>query len=257
MKKLLSIIIVTTIITLSWYQVSSADTIDECKIKDLNTYLTTTARSDFQKALVDEKDANDLDVRIAFEKARTKYHDTVKCVFDIATIKLLGSAAGIGKSVKADDLPDLNQKVLSELNKPDKVCALIEQGTLKDIINQDGPANLVEIMLKSYEYYSAFIRYLIVQQQNYPSIDSSFLGFQEVAEHTNALNLIMENEIQDSIVALDTAFLALKELRLSFVMHVHFQCMMKNLEVYRKMLGNLRTLVMGVPGLIEDASMHK
>ncbi len=265
-KKTLSITIGIIIILNSsfvlWNQVSNASedmgVIKICKLSELNDYLSKTARDDFMETLDDDKNENDLDVRIAFEKARTKYHNAVKCVFDATTIKILGSAAGKNKEVKgADDMPSLTKEVLAELNKPDKACALIEKGTLKDILMQDGPQNLVPKVLNSYEHYADFIRYLIIKQANRPSIDTSAIGFYELVAHAKALGLIMENEIQDSIVALDTAFLALKELRLSFVMHIHFQCMMKNLEVYRKMLGKLRKLVMTTPGLIEDASMHK
>ena len=262
-KKIISIItIAILILPISFAlrnQPVSADTFDICKMNDVNKYLTKTAMDDFTKDLADTKNTNhnDLKVRIAFEKARAEYHDYVKCIFDVATIKILGSAAGIGISIKADDLPSLTKEILAELNRPDKACAVAENGILKYIIAQDGPGNMVPYMLETYEYYADFLRWLMVQQRIHPTIPKGYSGLAKILDNSNALQLIIENEIVDSIVALDTAFLALKEMRLSFVMHIRFQCMMKNLEAYRMMLGNLRKLVMSAPGLIIDASMHK
>ncbi len=260
-KKLISstisfIFIFTLTVTALPAQVS-ADVLKTCKLEDLEKYLKTTAGEDLNKALKEaDGDSNNLKVRVAFEKARTQYHDAIKCIFDASTIAVLGSAAGIGGNLKKDDMPSLTKAVLADLNKPDKACLGDEKRN--EVINSSDPSKLVPDLLGAYNHYSGFIDNLVKRLGDAPTINPTEIGvLGPVTDRTDRLKLIMRNEQQDAIVALNGAFIALKELRRNFIMHVHFQCMMKNLEVYRKLLGNLRKVITTLPNVIQDASMHK
>jgi len=273
LKKILiiavGIILLLIISSVLIYEVSSADNpaiVTTCEFSKLNDYLTPdkdgSYYKDFEKALAtNDGYSNDLKARIAFEKARAKYHDTVKCVFDVSAISILGSTRKLGDNIKKDNLPDLDA-ALQDLLKPEKVCALWPK-KLTEIIDGDStksnsPQQLLQPILESYNKYSVFINYILGKIESYPTISGSSSNVLVSSyDNLDKLKLIMGNEITDSLVALDAAFTGLKELRLSFVMHVHFECMLKNLEIYRRMLASLRTIVSTLPSVIEDASMHK
>lgn len=278
LKKILiiavGIILLLIISSVLIYEVSSAADIKTvCEFTTLNDYLTPekkgSAYKDFEKALqTNDGYSNDLKARIAFEKARAKYHDTIKCVFDVSAISILGSTRKLGDNIKKDNYPDL-EPALADLLKPDKVCALWPE-RLTEIIDEkkpnsnspnpksNSPEILIKPILESYNKYSAFINYILSKIESYPTISGSSSNVLVSSyDNLDKLKLIMGNEITDSLVALDAAFTGLKELRLSFVMHVHFECMLKNLEIYRRMLASLRTIVSTLPSVIEDASMHK
>jgi hypothetical protein len=241
-----------------------------CGVDKLNDYLALSkaqggtaekdgaAFADLQKSLnEDSGDSNALKIRVAFEKAREKYHNTAKCVFDVATVEILGSAGGLGENLKKDSLPDLTL-ALADLNVPDKVCPIMEKGKLKSIINGNNPENLVPSLLTAYNNYSALVtRFIERLKQVGTGKEGSVTNFEEEYKVGQPLQLLMENEIQDSIIALDSAFEALKELRVSFVLHVHFECMLKNLALYQRLLGNLRSIVTVMPSVISDASTHR
>ncbi len=253
----ISLIFLATLTVTVWPLQASADTLKVCKLEDLEKYLTKQAKEDLTKTLQkDDGDSNNLKYRIAFEKARTMYHDTVKCVFDASTIAILGSAAGIGTNLKKDDLPSLTRQVLAELNEPDKAC--LDDEKRNEVMNASDPSKLVPDLLAAYNQYSDFVQYIIDQLESNPDIDPTENdALASVSARVERLKLIMNNELQNAIVALDGAFIALKEMRRNFIMHVHFQCMMKNLEAYRKLFSNLRKVITTLPSVIQDASMHK
>lgn len=247
---------------------ASAKVLKDCKVDQLILDLgldtdkdakkgkfQTDFDKDFKEAKNDNTKSNNLVIRLAFEKARTKYHDTVKCVFDHATIALLGSASNVSEDINMSNPPDLTN-MLGDLLKPDLAC--LKEDKLAKIIKDSSSENTLQPLLDAYQKYAEYIKHLVELSALNPDLDDSTIGsFEKLFANYESFKLIAENEIQDSIVALDTAFIALKEMRQAFVMHVHFQCMLKNLEVYRRVLANIRSVVTVLPGLIEDASMHK
>jgi len=64
-----------------------------------------------------------------------------------------------------------------------------------------------------------------------------------------------DTEKQNALVAMNITFASLKELRLAFVMHVHFQCILNSLDKYRKKLEDVRIIVDSLPFELQDASM--
>jgi len=256
-SSIINIVFILTIILTAVPVHASGNMLEVCKLKDLEKYLTETAKEDLKKMIKNEDDdSNNLKIRVAFEKARTRYHDTIKCVFDASTISILGSASGTGSNLKKDDLPALSKQVLGDLNKPDKACLSDEKR--KQIIENSDPSLLVPGLLSAYNLYYDFITYAINLLEEYPDIDPlENFALENSSKQTNQLKLIMKNESENAIIALNGAFIALKELRRNFIMHVHFQCMMKNLEIYRKLMGNLRKVITVLPSVIHDASTHK
>ena len=267
MRRIYSSITALIIIILSGLQFAYAADYkyDATKICDIDTakkYFSLEDKKQGDGYTNLEKELNDsngdsvaLKVRIAFEKARAQYHDTMKCVFDVATIQLLGAPAGLSDNITKDNLPDLT-KALSVINDADKVCALDDDTKFRDLVDGTGAANFVPKLLDFYNTYSAFITdYLMKESEGITSDSSGNLS--DALYDYNSLQMIMENEIQDSIVALDTATQTLKQMRLAFVMHVRFECMLKDLKLYQTMLKNLRSIVTVLPSAIIDASMPK
>jgi len=277
-KKILLIIIGLILLLLisfaAIYEASSAAAAEEniiiktCEIKKLNDYLSLkkddkgviqgggykNLNEAFSKS---DGYSSEIKIRMAFENARTEYHETIKCVFDIASIKILGSAGGIGDNIRKNDIPDLS-KALIDLNDTDKMCTFAESGKLKKIINDNGPEQLIQPILEAYSNYANFINYLADTFKNVEIKNTgSNIGLGDYGDKYLRMKNIMGNEIQDSIVALDSAFQSLKEMRIAFVIHARFECMLKNLQMYQKMLKNVRSIISALPSAIEDASMHK
>ena len=218
------------------------------------------AQKDVDKEVADSKKAKKQDeiylvVRIAFENARTKYHDAIKCIFDQSTSKIFNSVDGLS------DETDYDTQIAHTTNwanwlTPARAC--IKQDDIKKILKTTSPGELIGPIMETYNQYTAFIKYLDSIAAANPSIDSSTIdNFAALFARYKILKLIMEDELQNAIVALDTAFIALKELRQAILLHIHFQCMLRNLENYRRVMANLRSVVDVLPPLIIDASMHK
>lgn len=199
-----------------------------------------------------DKDFNDLTFRISFEKARTQYHDAVKCVFDKSVISILSSAGDdLGAATLTAGAPNF-----PNLLKPDVAC--LNEKPLANLLKDSSPENLLQPLLNLYNKYTEHLQNLMTIASVYSADNETQIrDFANVINKLSIFQHMVENEIQNSLVALDAAFISLKEMRQAFVMHVHFQCMLKNLEDYRRVLGNLRTVVSIIPGVIEDCSMHK
>lgn len=261
------LIIITSLIPIliisfaMFHQTSSADILNTCGVETLKKYLSLEKgnEGDGYKELIKSFDTSDgysreIKIRIAFEKAREEYHDTIRCVFDIATVQILGSASGIGDNLKKDDLPSL-MNIFKDLNDAEKVCKLTETDKFKKMISDSvGFTTLVQPLLEAYDKYKFFIGFLRQEFVNMPIDNSNKDGF---TENYLKMEQVFENEKTDSLAALETAFLTLKEMRIAFVMHVRFECILKNLELYQSMMRNIRSIVSRIPSVIEDASMHK
>ena len=174
----------------------------------------------------------------------------MKCVFDQAAINMLASAGGdtegVGPAVLIDMLPDLL--------KPETAC--LKQKDLVNILKHGSPKSLLTPLLEAYYQYAEYLEKLYMAVSDYLQIDET-TDYSKLYATNQAFSLIVENEIQDAFVTLDASFTALKEMRQAFTIHVHFQCMLKNLEAYRRVLEKLRTVIESLPPIIENASMHK
>ncbi|MBI5422144.1 hypothetical protein HZA44_03345 [Candidatus Peregrinibacteria bacterium] len=192
----------------------------------------------------------ELNFRIGFEKARTAYHTYVECVFEKVVDEVMGSAGGTTKGIFSAHAPNL-----PELLKPESAC--IAEKDLSDKLKDGSPAVLLDPLLQEYNRYVDYVEKLYSKTKDKVTITQSSSAFEEALSNSQSMKLLVENEIQDSLVALDGAFIGIKEMRQAFIMHIHFQCMLKNLEFYRHALENLRRVIYGLPDNIINASTHK
>ncbi|QQR83515.1 hypothetical protein IPJ72_07060 [Candidatus Peregrinibacteria bacterium] len=160
--------------------------------------------------------------------------------FNAATASLIGTPADRGK-----------------LLTPEQACKAAPD--LKQVIEASSPLTLLDPLLATYYDYAAFqtdtVNTLSSQLNISPTgrlsavVDS--LNQQQQRQQT------VDNEIQNALLGLNSAFLSLKELRRAYVMHVHFQCMLQSLDSYRRLMSNIRSVVSLLPDLLIDASTHK
>lgn len=216
------------IFCLAFPRSAEAGVLDKCKLKPFDPVKSDTQFTNLQ-------------FRLAFEKARNNYHDYVNCVFNEAAQSMLGSAGP--KDAKA-------------LNQPSSAC--IEGQVLTTLLKDTSPKNLLDPLLTAYTDYSRYLKSLISVMFNKPEIDPQSIGqFELIVQRQQFFELLTDNEIENALVALDSAFIGYKEMRQAYVLHVQFQCMLKNLERYRQAMSSLRSVISILPHLFEDASMHK
>lgn len=184
--------------------------------------------------------------RVAFEEARNKYHAFIECVFDEAAKEILAADTG------TDGFWSANTPNVPHLSEPDVAC--LDPETLSKIANGTGSGPLMPPLLKAYNAYTQYQKSLYV---NFTKIGFENNAIEEAERVYRKTKDLVLNEIQDAITALHTSFAKLMELRQVFVMHVHFQCMLHNLEDYRRFLGELRSVIELLPPRIIDASMSK
>jgi hypothetical protein len=198
------------------------------------------------------KDQYALNFRIAFEKTRTNYHAYMECVFEKVVEGMMGSSGANTKGIFGANAPNA-----PEWSKPESAC--IPEKSLVDNLKDGSPETLLKPLLDTYNDYVDYLQLLFIEAST--KIDTTKEGIDvkldELRGQNEAFKLLVENETQDALAALDGAFIGLKEMRQAFVMHVHFQCMLKNLERYRRAMENLRKVISAIPSVIIDASIHK
>ena len=212
--------------------------------------------TDYSKEEIDlnkpYQDQNELNFRIAFEKARTDYHAFMACVFEKVVEKMLESAGGDTSGIFGAHAPNL-----PEWSKPESAC--VAEENLTNLLKMGSPETLLKPLLEYYNEYVAHLQRLFQDVSNkiVTSNNGEVRKFEEMVTRNKTLRLLVENEVGDAIAALDGTFIGLKEMRQAFVMHVHFQCMLKNLEFYRRAMENLRRVISAIPSVVENASTHK
>lgn len=204
------------------------------------------------KISIDEPYAGryELNFRIGFEKARTSYHTYVECVFEKVVGEVMGSAGGSTDGIFSAHAPNL-----PEMLKPESAC--IAEKDLTDKLKNGSPAVLLDPLLQEYNRYVDYVQKLYQKTLDKTSEAQSDSAFVDAFANSQALKLLVEGEIQNALIALDGAFIGIKEMRQAYIMHIHFQCMLKNLEFYRHALENLRRVIYGLPDNIINASTHK
>jgi len=182
-----------------------------------------------------------LNFRIALEKAKKNYHGYIECIFEKSTDQMLDS---MGAST-------------AQWTSPDHAC--LDVKALTDVQEMSSPANLLDPIIFVYNEYVDYLNILFDRVSNLPSQqgDETNINFNKLANQQVALGGLIQNEIQNAIVALDTGFIALKEMRQAYTIHVQFMCMIKNLKLYSQALSNLRSIIYALPPVIENASAHK
>jgi len=191
-----------------------------------------------------KKKINKASYSAAFEEAQNAHHTYIQCIFDFAEKKI--------------------KKFKPVMMQPDEAC-LSEEG-LKGIIENTSPDQTLPPLLTTYNNYSQHLDSLqaLYEVEGIEDLAEDDNAFTQAAKQLKASGEILAGikrqvalEKENALVAMDMTFAALKELRSAFVMHVHFQCMLRNLNKYNTMLMKLRTVISNIPARLKDASMHK
>jgi len=188
-----------------------------------------------------------------FEEVQEQYHKYVECIFEFAEDEILWN-------IKGDEEIDWMS--------PQEACFNSGKvsGKLKEIKDNTKSDVMLPPLLEIYNEYSDYLDALVIlyeakgRENAIPDEELSLTAIDQFAEAIKAytgIDRIVKLEKENALVAMDIAFKSLKELRLAFFMHIHFQCMLNNLEKYRKWLADIRTIVEGFPLMLEDASMVK
>jgi len=199
------------------------------------------------KVLADEIVLNSATYKTNFEDAQKKYHEYAECIFSYAEKTVLGT----------------KKSNAQEWNNPPSAC--ISQAELKKVIDYTSPNQMLAPLLETYNEYGDYLDNLLGLYQikgeetggdeNELKALSTAMKLQLGAGIARENIRLTKSEKENAMVAMDISFKSLKQLRLAYVMHVHFQCMLKNLEKYRQYLEKIRIIVEALPSILEDASM--
>lgn len=190
----------------------------------------------------------------AFNDARDAYHIYVECIFNYAEVKILGSV-GASKGTTQALTPNFDPgeaPIIGPAIEWMTKAACIKQPELKKIKDDTSPDQMLPPLLETYNSYTDHLDKLIGLY--------SVIGEEEGGEDVKTRVIIgatrkTDTEKQNALVAMNITFASLKELRLAFVMHVHFQCILNSLDKYRKKLKDVRVIVDSLPFELQDASM--
>jgi hypothetical protein len=185
-----------------------------------------------------------------FEKIQEQYHGYVDCVFNFAETEILGKV-GISQGTIQANTPAF------DLMDPKAAC--LNTDKLIEIKNKTTPNQLLTPLLEIQSIYSDYLDALkaLYESKGTETGGAGTNQLKAMSEAYTGIDLVVESEKESALVAMDIAFKSLKELRLAFFMHVHFQCMLNNLEKYRKWLEDIRIIVESLPGMLQDCSMTK
>lgn len=192
-----------------------------------------------------------------FELAQKTYHDYLSCLFETAFAHVLKQKENKTKGNLSAQINSVNWML------PGQAC-LAEEDLIASI-EATSPLKVMTRALGAFEEYQDFFHALAGELREGGSLgedfDPSSLG--NFSTGVGALNQVIrdnqrriDNELESSEMALDMAFTALKELRMSFVLHVRFQCVLNHLGSYQKMLGQVRGIIEGLPNALKNASVN-
>lgn len=196
------------------------------------------------------------DYEALFEQMQESHHDYVGCIFDYAESEILKTKkARFGGAFEANTP---NSFALDWM-APDQAC--IEDTTeIEGIIRRTEPTTLLGPILKAHSDYDENLSELLSLYQKEGETNEALEGtkkFSQKSRNSQELDRQKTLEVESSLVAMDVMFHSLKELRLSFVIHIKLQCSLKFLEKYRIALEGLRKVVDKLPRKTKDASITK
>lgn len=202
----------------------------------------------------------------AFENAQEAYHDYVGCLFNFAESEILQSeGAEHGGTIQANTLNTGTLPIVGGLidwMAPDQAC--ISREELNRVILKSEPTQMLGPILQAHADYKKHLLYIragTTSEGIETTPTGNSVGGADQLElkitATDQLSRQTQMEIDSSLMAIDLMFTSLKELRLAFVMHVHFQCALKFLDQYRLALEQLRKIVVPLPNQLRDASFVK
>jgi hypothetical protein len=192
----------------------------------------------------------------AFEKSQAAYHSYVQCLFDFAESSILWSGGSVQGGQFQANMPNFPWM------KPAAACLTPKK--LNEIIKNTNTDQMLGPLLKTHKAYTEHLDAILNIYQQFgveKGGDGQLLegtqAFSQRIKKSSSFTAQIKAEKENALIAMNMAFISLRELRLSFVIHVQFQCMLNNLETYRKFLEDLRTIVTLLPSRLENASMSQ
>jgi len=192
----------------------------------------------------------------AFEKSQAAYHSYVQCLFDFAEDSILWNGGFVQGGQFQANTPNFPWM--------DPPAACLTQKKMNEIINNTNTDQMLGPLLKTHKAYTEHLDAILNLYEQFgveKGSDGQPLegtqGFSERIKKSSSFTAQTKAEKENSLIAMNMAFISLRELRLSFVIHVHFQCMLNNLETYRKFFEDLRAIVTLLPSRLENASMSQ
>jgi hypothetical protein len=194
-----------------------------------------------------------------FEEARDTHHTYMECVFSFAENLILQSGANRQRGTSEANTPNTG---LIDWMSPDQACLKPEE--LKELISKTDASQMLGPILEAHTDYTNLLNAIgdsfgssgkVIDEAGRQLTGAE--GLMALSEQLGTARRQRELEIISSLVAIDLAFTSLRELRLSFVMHVHLQCTLQALEKYRKALAKLRKVITPLPDQLRDASITK
>lgn len=210
-------------------------------------------KPDFDKILLDWNEGKKTaDYQKLFGKMQEAHHDYIGCLFDYSTSEILQTKkARFGSAFKANTP---NSYALDWM-APKSAC--IDTTEIGRLIEETSPVTLLGPLLQAHSDYDLKLGELLGLYQREGENDKETDTFSKKAETLRKNERQKQLEVDSSVVTMDVMLTSLKELRLSFVMHVRLQCTLKFLEKYRIALEGLRKVIDKLPRKTKDASITK
>jgi len=254
MTKKITGILLIIVLTLQWVPSSLAESRAETDCLDKKPNYETLITN-----WKTEKTRDNKAYQKHFELARQQHHDYMSCIFSFAEQEILKTGALRQGGTTEANTPNTD---LIDWMAPEQAC--LSDDELKWVIQSTDPSQMLPAVLSAHKGYKDHLNALGNDYANSPIITDEKGTRLQGAEALIALSDTLGSadrqrtlEIESSLVAIDLMFTALKELRLAFVLHVRFQCMLKFLEEYRSRLEDLREFIEPLPNLLNNASTTK
>ena len=200
-----------------------------------------------------------------FEEIQEQYHSYVECIFNYAEIQILGDfQVKFLQGTTQASMPTLGDVPIIDWLIPEAAC--IDEKKREEIFLNTSSDALLLPLLRTHNDYSDYLDGLSIlyETDGREIIQTESGASTTLVEQVNimadayeGINRQIELEKQNALVAMDMAFKSLKELRMALLMHIQFQCIMNDLEEYRRWLEDIRSIVEMFPVMLKDCSMTK
>ena len=177
--------------------------------------------------------------QVHFEKVQEVYHGYMECLFEYARAKVLQESPRRQGTFQAQT-PNV-----AFWMTPASACLTPEK--VRETIDATQPDNL---LIPALEAFDGYRNHLNKMKDIYDEITGD-------SNESEGIKFLNKAELESVLVVMDLAFSSFKELRTAFVMHVHFQCLLNNLDKYRRALSEIRRIADSLPGRLQNASMSK
>ncbi len=245
MKKNILLLIAPLLLWLIAPGAAHAESVAEaCQNRVPRFYANTSSATSFiaqeYKAV---KEKGDLGFRLVYERARGDFHEYMECLFSEAETRISGASGTAVVPAYTPNVADLQ----------DPLGACLEETALNEILTATSGEEISARVQDTYAAYREYLQALLINYQQNPELPPG----SSIAESLSASSLwksFVERELKDSLSAINASLEGLNDMRMAFVLHVRFQCLLKSLTRYRDMLEEMHLVAAVIPDLVDNAS---